>query len=109
MRVCVWSVSLTTIKHTPAVFITCPTYPNCFVPAIHRKRINRSCVGALCSLGVLIESRHYNMEGNGCGCMLKLFGYQAAPEVCLLGADGQLLQLPASGAGRIEYFLLEDV
>lgn len=49
------------------------------------------------------------MEGNGCGCMLKLFGYQAAPEVCLLGASGQLLQLPASGEGRIEYFLLQDV
>lgn len=49
------------------------------------------------------------MAGNGCGCMLKLFGYQAVPEVCLLGAGGQLLQLPASGAGRIEYFLLQDV
>eukprot|EP00064_Thunnus_orientalis_P014168 superscaffoldBa00002428_g14209 len=36
------------------------------------------------------------MEGNGCGCVLKLFGYQAAPEVCLLGAGGHLLQLPAS-------------
>lgn len=49
------------------------------------------------------------MEGNGFGCTLKLFGYQAVPEVCLLGAEGQLLQLPASGAGRIEYFLLQDV
>lgn len=57
----------------------------------------------------LIESRHYTMEGNDCGCMLKLFGYQAAPEVCLLGANGHLLQLPALGAGRIEYFLLQDV
>lgn len=49
------------------------------------------------------------MEGNGFRCTLKLFGYEAAPEVCLLGANGQLLQPPASGAGRIEYFLLGDV
>ncbi|CAB1452911.1 unnamed protein product [Pleuronectes platessa] len=33
------------------------------------------------SLGFLIESRHYAIEGNGCGYVLKLFGYQAAPEV----------------------------
>lgn len=57
----------------------------------------------------VIESHHYTAEGNGFGCELKLFGYQAAPEVCLLGASGQLLQLPASGAARIEYFLLQDV
>lgn len=104
-----WSDSLTTIKQAPAVFITCPTYPDYFVPAIHRNTFNRACVGAFCSVGVLIESHHYTMEGNGCGCILKLFGYQAAPEVCLLGAGGQLLQLPASGSGRIEYFLLQDV
>lgn len=57
----------------------------------------------------LLESHHCAMEGNGFRCTLELFGYEAAPEVCLLGADGQLLQPPASGAGRIEYFLLGDV
>lgn len=57
----------------------------------------------------LVESHHCAMEGNGFRCTVKLFGYEAAPEVCLLGADGQLLQPPASGAVRIEYFLLGDV
>lgn len=49
------------------------------------------------------------MKGNGSARMLKLFGYQAVPAVCLQGAGGQLLQLPASGAGSIEHFLLQDV
>lgn len=61
------------------------------------------------ALHLLTESHHCSTEGNGSEYVLKLLGYQAAPEVCLLGADGQLLWLPASGAGRIELFLLNDV
>lgn len=58
---------------------------------------------------MLTESRHCTAEGNGSEYVLKLLGYQAAPEVCLLGANGQLLWLPASGAGRIEFLHLNDV
>lgn len=55
------------------------------------------------------ESCHFTAERNGSNYVLNLLGYQAAPEVCLLGADGQLLWLPASGAGRMEFFLEKDV
>lgn len=106
--VCVWSDLLTTIKQTPAVFITCLPNHNCWSSNTYEVYPPLLCCRSLFTSS-LLESRHYTMEGNDCGCMLKLFGYQAVPEVCLLGADGQLLQLPASGAGRIEYFLLEDV
>lgn len=49
------------------------------------------------------ESCHCTAEGNGSHYVLSLLGDQAVPEVCLLGADGQLLWLPASGGGRIEF------
>lgn len=55
------------------------------------------------------ESCHCTAERNGSNYVLNLLGYQAAPEVCLLGADGQLLRLPASGAGRMEFFRVKDV
>lgn len=101
---------LTTLKQTSAVFATCPTYSDRFAPAVPRKTAIQPLLHGRAQFALsLVESHHCAMEGNGFRCTLKLFGYEAAPEVCLLGADGQLLQPPASGAGRIEYFLLGDV
>lgn len=100
VHVCV--VWLVDIKQAPAAFVPCLTHPNfCF--SKHIAPCNDT------SLFSEMRSHHCAIEGNGWGCIKKLFGFQAVPEVCLLGASGQLLQRPASGAGRIKYFLLQHV
>lgn len=74
------------IKQTSGFPITYPNYI-AIVLFLQFPETTHLRVGVLSSL-------HCNAECNGSEYMLKLLGYQATPEVCLLGANGQLLWLP---------------
>lgn len=107
---CVWSDSLTTIKQAPAVFITCPTYPDCFVPATRRKHIRpRSRWRSLFTPSAIETAAIALHEAMAVGVRWSCLDTRQRRRCVCWAPMGNSFKPPASGAGRIEHFLLQDV